>query len=127
MTSPSQAMLRTDGRRLVDASGATVRLRGTAVGGWLNMENFITGYAANESLMRRTVRAVLGDDRYELFFERLLSAFFAEPDARLLADAGMNCVRLPVSYRHCRSTSRRTASGTWTGRWRPAPPTACTR
>jgi aryl-phospho-beta-D-glucosidase BglC (GH1 family) len=100
MTSHSRALLHTEGRRLVDGTGATVRLRGTAVGGWLNMENFITGYAANESLMRRTVRAVLGEERYELFFERLLTAFFGEADAALLADAGMNCVRLPVNYRH---------------------------
>ncbi|MEO3875797.1 cellulase family glycosylhydrolase [Nonomuraea sp. B12E4] len=70
------------------------------MGGWLNMENFITGYSGNESLMRSTVRAVLGDDRYELFFERLLTAFFADGDAKLLADAGLNCVRFPVNYRH---------------------------
>ena len=37
------------------------------IGGWLNMENFITGHPANESMMR----AVLGPDRSELFFERL--------------------------------------------------------
>lgn len=100
MSTNSPALLHTEGRRFVNGAGNTVRLRGTAVGGWLNMENFITGYAANESLMRAGVRAVLGDDLYELFFERLLTAFFAEPDAKLLADAGMNCVRLPVNYRH---------------------------
>jgi endoglucanase len=92
--------LRTAGPRMVDETGGTVRLRGTAVGGWLNMENFITGYSGNESLMRSTVREVLGDDRYELFFERLLTAFFADADAELLADAGLNCVRFPVNYHH---------------------------
>ncbi|MFI6630694.1 glycoside hydrolase family 5 protein [Nonomuraea fuscirosea] len=92
--------LRTEGRRFVDESGATVRLRGVAVGGWLNMENFITGYSGNESLMRATVRAVLGEERYELFFDRLLSAFFADADAELLAGAGLNCVRIPVNYHH---------------------------
>ncbi|WP_212913349.1 glycoside hydrolase family 5 protein [Streptomyces sp. TS71-3] len=100
MTPDPTPLLRTEGARFVDGSGATVRLRGTAVGGWLNMENFITGYAANEALMRSTVRAVLGDQRYEAFFERLLTAFFNEDDARLLAGAGLNCVRLPVNYRH---------------------------
>ncbi|MEO3808291.1 cellulase family glycosylhydrolase [Sphaerisporangium sp. B11E5] len=98
--------LRTAGRHFVDEAGDTVRLRGVAVGGWLNMENFITGYSGNESLMRSTVRAVLGDDRYELFFERLLTSFFGEADAKLLADAGMNCVRLPVNYRHFEDDAR---------------------
>ena len=33
------------------------------------MENFITGYPANEQLMRTAVREVLGERRYELFFD----------------------------------------------------------
>jgi endoglucanase len=98
--------LRCDGSRFVDGAGVPVRLRGVGVGGWLNMENFITGYPANESLMRAQVRAVLGDDRYELFFDRLLTAFFGADDAALLAGAGLNCVRLPVNYRHFEHDSR---------------------
>ncbi len=98
--------LRVDGRQFVDESGTSIRLRGVAVGGWLNMENFITGYAANEALMRSTVREVLGDERYELFFDRLLTAFFNEDDAKLLAEMGMNCVRLPVNYRHFEDDAR---------------------
>ncbi len=92
--------IRVSGDSLVDGNGRPVRLRGVGIGGWLNMENFITGYAANEALMRATVRNVLGEDRYELFFERLLGSFFAEPDAELLAGTGLNCVRIPVNYRH---------------------------
>jgi len=102
MTAP----LRTAGSGFVDGEGRPVRLRGVGLGGWMNMENFITGYAANESLMRATVRAVLGDDRYELFFDRLLTSFFGADDARLLAELGLNCVRLPVNYRHFESDDR---------------------
>ena len=32
----------------------------SGLGGWMNMENFITGYPANESAMREAVAAVLG-------------------------------------------------------------------
>ena len=106
MSTTATAFLRTEGRRFVDGSGSPVRLRGVAVGGWLNMENFITGYSGNESLMRATVRDVLGDHRYELFFERLLTAFFGEDDARFLAEAGLNCVRIPVNYRHLEDDAR---------------------
>jgi endoglucanase len=94
------AKIRTRGDSLVDGDGNPVRLRGVGLGGWMNMENFITGYSANESLMRATVRDVLGDEKYELFFERLLASFFGEPDARMLAGRGLNCVRIPVNYRH---------------------------
>ena len=96
MTGP----LRVQGAAIVDGSGEAVRLKGTNIGGWLNMENFITGYSGNESLMRAAVREVLGDDAYELFFERLLTAFFGEPTPRFLAELGLNCVRIPVNYRH---------------------------
>lgn len=72
----------------------------------MNMENFITGHPANESSMRDAVRSVLGDDRAELFFDRLLTSFFTEQDAALLAGMGMNCVRIPVNYRHWESDDR---------------------
>jgi hypothetical protein len=98
--------LRVSGSRLVAADGTPVRLRGVGLGGWMNMENFITGYPANESAMRDAVRAVLGDDREEAFFDRLLTSFFGPADAALLAEMGMNCVRIPVNYRHFESDER---------------------
>lgn len=94
------AVMTTDGATFIDGFGNEVRLRGVCLGGWLNMENFITGYAGNESLMRGRVRAVLGDELADFFFERLLTTFFAEPDAKFLGDNGFNIVRIPVNYRH---------------------------
>ncbi|MFD8564067.1 glycoside hydrolase family 5 protein [Streptosporangium canum] len=98
--------LRVSGSRLVDPEGAAVRLRGVGLGGWMNMENFITGYPTNESEMRRSVREALGEERAELFFDRLLTSFFGPQDARLLASMGVNCVRIPVNYRHLESDDR---------------------
>jgi len=72
----------------------------------MNMENFITGYPANESTMRSAVREVLGEERYELFFDRLLTSFFGAADADLLAGIGTNCVRIPVNYHHFESDDR---------------------
>ncbi|MFI0350787.1 glycoside hydrolase family 5 protein [Actinomadura sp. 9N407] len=95
-----QRFLRVAGSGLADATGAPVRLRGVGLGGWMNMENFITGYPATETLMRRAVRGVLGEDRYHRFFDRLLTAFFGDDDAAYLASLGLNCVRLPLNYRH---------------------------
>src|SRR3954463_9965263 len=92
--------LRVQGDAVVDAEGARVVLRGVGLGGWMNMENFITGYPANESAMRAAVGRVLGAERAERFFETLLDRFFAAEDAALLAELGVNCIRLPVNYRH---------------------------
>jgi endoglucanase len=94
------SMLRVEGTEIVDAGGDRIRLRGVGLGGWMNMENFITGYPGTESLMREAVARALGADRAERFFDRLLERFFDEPDAALLAGLGVNCVRLPINYRH---------------------------
>jgi aryl-phospho-beta-D-glucosidase BglC (GH1 family) len=93
-------MLRVQGDAVVDADGARVLLRGVGLGGWMNMENFITGYPANETAMREAVRQVLGAERAERFFDRLLDHLFGDADAAFLAELGVNCVRLPINQRH---------------------------
>ncbi|GIH76538.1 glycoside hydrolase family 5 protein [Planobispora longispora] len=98
--------LHVSGTHLVAADGTPVRLRGVGLGGWMNMENFITGYPANESAMREAVAEAIGEERAELFFDRLLTSFFGEADAALLSEIGMNCVRIPVNYRHFESDDR---------------------
>src|SRR5215831_16179688 len=92
--------LHTDGRRIVARSGRPVVLRGVGLGGWMNMENFITGYPATETLQRAALRGVLGEEGYRRFFDRFLDVFFADADAAFIASLGLNHVRLPVNYRH---------------------------
>ncbi|GIH99543.1 glycoside hydrolase family 5 protein [Planobispora takensis] len=98
--------LHVSGNHLVAADGTPVRLRGVGLGGWMNMENFITGYPANESAMREAVAEAIGEEHAELFFDRLLTSFFGEADAALLSRIGMNCVRIPVNYHHFESDER---------------------
>jgi len=75
-------------------------LRGVGLGGWMNMENFITGYPATETLQRAAMRRTLGEDGYRRFFDRFLDVFFADADAAFIASLGLNSVRLAVNYRH---------------------------
>jgi endoglucanase len=98
--------LRVRGPRIVDADDQPVRLRGVGLGGWMNMENFITGYPANENMMRAAVAEVIGADRATRFFDRLLTSFFGAADGAFLAELGVNCVRIPISYRHFESDDR---------------------
>jgi aryl-phospho-beta-D-glucosidase BglC (GH1 family) len=100
MTQPT--LLRVDGARIV--SGETpVTLKGFGLGGWMNMENFITGYAGTESQQRRALRRTLGDEGYERFFDRFLSRFFTDEDAAFLQSLGLNSLRVPFNYRHFES------------------------
>jgi endoglucanase len=99
-TTSASPLLRVAGNQLVDGEGAVVKLRGVGLGGWMNMESFITGYAGTESAQRAALHDVLGDELYELLFERFLTGFFGEADARFLHEIGLNCLRLPINYRH---------------------------
>ena len=93
------SVLRVDGTRIM--SGETpVVLTGLGLGGWMNMENFITGYPATEAQQRRALRRVLGDEGYRRFFDRFLSVFFTDEDAAFLRSLGLNSVRVPFNYRH---------------------------
>ncbi|KAJ9150391.1 Glucan 1,3-beta-glucosidase [Pleurostoma richardsiae] len=64
------------------------------------MENFITGYPGHEHEHRAALAAVLGKEKAEFFFSRLIHHFFTEADAAFFASVGFNCLRVPFNYRH---------------------------
>ena len=95
-----------DGDRLVDASGTPIVLSGVGLGGWMNMENFITGYPGNEADIRRVLLDRMGNEAYDAFFEGFYQDFFDEADAAHLASLGLNSVRIPFNYRHFEDDAR---------------------
>ncbi|KAE8146714.1 glycoside hydrolase superfamily [Aspergillus avenaceus] len=96
----ASAILKVQGNKVIDGNGNEVLLRGAAIGGWMNMENFITGYPGHESQHRAAMRRVLGPEKYEFFFDKWLEYFFTEADAKFFAGLGLNCIRIPFNYRH---------------------------
>jgi aryl-phospho-beta-D-glucosidase BglC (GH1 family) len=99
-TRPDLAMLHVDGVNIVNAVGDKVILKGAAIGGMLNMENFITGYSGHEHEHRAALAGVLGEEKAALFFDRLIHHFFTDADAALFVSLGLNCIRVPFNYRH---------------------------
>ena len=98
--------LTVSGTKILDARGKAVSLRGYNIGGFMNMENFLTGFPSTETLQREALLRALGPDRYALFFGRFMASFFSDEDARYLASLGMNHVRIPFSYRHFEDDDR---------------------
>ncbi|OQE08885.1 hypothetical protein PENVUL_c008G07214 [Penicillium vulpinum] len=92
-------MLHTEGSGIVNEAGEVVILRAAAIGGFLNMENFITGYAGHEHEHRAQMAAVLGEKKAKFLFDRLLHHFFTNEDAAMFAGLGLNCIRIPFNYR----------------------------
>ena len=89
--------------QIVDSGGNHVRLRGPCIGGWMNMEDFITGHPGAEHALRATLADVLGPARATFFLDRLLDHFFAEEDVAFLASLGASVVRIALNYRHFES------------------------
>ncbi len=93
-------LLQVKGNRIVTKDGNPFFLRGTCIGGWMNMENFIDGYPGTESGLRDIMYKTLGVSKGEFFFERLLDYFFDVDDLKFLKKLGVTVVRLPLNYRH---------------------------
>ena len=50
---------------VVRENGEPIRLRGTNIGAWMNMENFMNGMPGSEHRMRETARQTLGEEMEE--------------------------------------------------------------
>jgi len=93
-------LLQVKNGKVVDSQGVPLRLRGTCVGGWMNMENFINGYPGAEYALRAVIAETLGASKAEFFFDRLLDYFLSEDDIAFLKQSGATVVRLSFNYRH---------------------------
>lgn len=96
----SNGILRVHGDKVLDAAGNVIVLRGSALGGMLNQENFINGYPGHEHQFRSSMSKVLGPDKAEYFFDKMIENFFTDADAEYFASLGLNCLRVPFNYRH---------------------------
>ncbi|PIL34286.1 hypothetical protein GSI_03061 [Ganoderma sinense ZZ0214-1] len=94
------AYLKVSGTKIVNQNGEEVILRGAGLGGWMNMENFISGYPGCEFQIRAELANVVGKEKSEHFFDKFLEYFFQDEDAAFFKSLGLNCIRLPFNYRH---------------------------
>ncbi|KAK9452702.1 glycoside hydrolase superfamily [Dipodascopsis uninucleata] len=94
------SVLRVEGNKIVDNSGKQVILRGTSLGGWMMMENFMNGFPGREMQIRKALAKVLGQEKCDYFFDKFLEYFFMEEDAIFLKSLGINSIRLPFNYHH---------------------------
>ena len=96
--SSNETWLHVSGDQIVNQKGDTVLLHGFGLGGMLHMENFIDGYAGNEEAMREGLMKVLGEKKYNLYFDTFYKSYFTEPDAEYIHNLGLNLVRIPINY-----------------------------
>ncbi|PBK61007.1 glycoside hydrolase family 5 protein [Armillaria solidipes] len=96
----TMSSLRVKGTQLVNLNNDQVVLRGAGLGGWMCMENFISGYPGCEFQIRDALNDVLGERKANFFFDKYLEYFFMDSDAMFFRSLGLNCIRIAVNYRH---------------------------
>jgi len=103
-------ILSVSGTQIVDKDGKEVILRGAGLGGWMNMENFISGYPGCEFQIRDALEEAIGPKKSALFFDKFLEYFFQEKDAEFFKSLGLNCIRIAFNYKHFEGSSKQRAS-----------------
>lgn len=93
-------ILKVQNGQIVDSQSKPVRLRGTCIGGWMNMEDFINGYPGVTHTLIRSAEDILGPDKSALLFDCMISHFLQEEDIAFIKKCGASVVRLPLNYRH---------------------------
>ena len=76
--------LKVHGNRIVNSRDEEVMLRGTCIGAWLNMEDFMDAIPGSEHQFRYNAKKILGDEMGEYWFDSFIRHFFTESDACLL-------------------------------------------
>lgn len=77
-------LLQVKENKIINSTGSQIQLRGTCIGGWMNMEDFINGYTGTEHALRHTVADVIGKEKAEFLFDRMLHYFFGEDDIKFI-------------------------------------------
>jgi len=98
---PANRMLHQQGTRIVDGQAREVRLRGVNLGGWLIWEGWIfgKGILTSESTLMNHLTDLVGAPEALEFRRQVHDKFITEADIQQIAQAGFNCVRVPLNHR----------------------------
>lgn len=108
----SSGYLQTSGTKIVDSDGNEVILRGTNIGGWLVLEDWMCGITDNSGTSDRfslsTLENRFGTDQARTLVEAWAENWLTTNDFDELAAIGFNVIRLPFSFRTVQN-----ADGSW--------------
>ena len=97
----SQGFLKADGKKIVNAKGEEVILRGMGLGGWMLQEPYmmqLNGIAHRQQEIRLKIEELIGKEKTQAFYDAWLNNHCRRSDIDSLAAWGFNSVRLPMHY-----------------------------
>ncbi|TYJ55626.1 hypothetical protein B9479_003658 [Cryptococcus floricola] len=110
--SMSSGKLQTSGNKVVDSDGNTVVLRGTNIGGYLVLEDWMCGITDDSGSSDRfslsTLENRFGNDKARVLVEAWADTWLTDADFDELVEIGFNVIRLPFSFRTVQN-----ADGSW--------------
>jgi endoglucanase len=112
---PVLGLLHASGTNIVNAGGSILRLRGLNLGGWFIMEKWMC--PLDRGSLPDTYSAITNlDNRFGVATERVLihayqTNWITTDDLDNIANAGYNCVRMPVWWGNFYSITNTTSSG----------------
>ncbi len=97
---PAQGFLKADGKKIVNAKGQNVLLRGEGLGGWMLQEGYMLGIYkdAQQNKIRSRIEELMGAKETEEFYDAWLHNFIQKKDIDAMHAWGFNSVRLPMHY-----------------------------
>lgn len=96
----AQGFLRADGKRIVDAKGENVLLRGIGFGGWMLQEGYMlrVNGQGQQNKIRSRIAELIGEEKTKEFYNAWLSNHTRKIDIDSLKAWGFNSVRLPMHF-----------------------------
>lgn len=98
--SRAQDFLKADGKRIVNAKGENILLRGMGLGGWMLQEGYMLGIHkdAQQHNIRAGIEELMGPQETAEFYNAWLDNFVRKTDIDSMKAWGFNSVRLPMHY-----------------------------
>jgi len=97
----ANGILRTSGKKIVDANGTEIIFKGIGLGGWLVPEGYMfnmSGFANSPTEIKNKIIGLVGEANTEIIYNNFRKAFITEADVDSLAKWGFNNIRLPMHY-----------------------------
>ena len=108
--------LKADRKRIVNAKGENILLRGMGLGGWMLQEGYMLGIHkdAQQHKIRARIEELMGAQETEEFYNTWLNNFVRKIDIDSMKRWGFNSVRLPMHYNlFTLPVEREVAGQTW--------------
>ena len=96
----AQGFLKADGKKIVNAKGENILLRGMGLGGWMLQEGYMLGIHkdAQQHKIRARIEELMGQQETAEFYNAWLDNFIRKTDIDSMKAWGFNSVRLPMHY-----------------------------